>query len=319
MEAFTTEGATCIAVTYQQNRFLRPFATAWELIRHHRRYQVLCCQGFSYWNWINSVFAILVAKLLGKPITMVYRGGSFASFAARLPWVVLPLLRRVDQLVVPSGFLHREFEHHGLKHRIIPNVIEVDGWPYRRRVRLEPKMLWVRRLRSLYNPWMAIEVLQRVQQRYPGATLRVVGEGDMEKEMRQRIAAEGVRGVVLVGHLPLEKVREEFREADIFINTTDVDNQPRSVMEAMASGLPVVSTNVGGVPFLIEDRVHGILVPPRDPDAMAAAVLELLADPSVGLTLADNAIDLMRSCSWDSSRYRWAQVFADLGLVSVPQ
>ena len=319
VECFSAEGATCVAITHQQNRYLRPFATVWELIKHRRSYRVLCCQGFSYWNWINSVFAILVAKLLRKSITMVYRGGGFNDFVSKFPLAVLPFLRRVDQLIVPSGFLHREFEIRGLKHRIIPNVIELDGWPYRRRVRLEPKLLWVRRLRTEYNPWMGIEVLQRVQQRHPEATLRIVGEGYMEEEMRRRIAAEGVQGVELVGHLPLVKLRGQFSEADIFINTTNVDNQPRSVMEAMASGLPIVSTNVGGVPFLIDHRVHGILVPPRDPDAMAAAVLGLLADSSVGLMLTDHAIELIRGFSWRSTRYLWAQVFADLGLVPAPR
>jgi glycosyltransferase involved in cell wall biosynthesis len=314
VDNFTTEGATCVPVTYQQNRFLRPVATTWELLRHRRRYQVLCCQGFSNWNWINSAVAIVTAKILRKPITMVYRGGGFAAFAARAPWAVLPLLRRVDQLIVPSGFLHREFDKHRLRHRIIPNVIELDGWPYRRRERLEPKLLWVRHIRPGYNPWMAVEVLRRVRRRFPDATLTMAGSGNMEEEMRRRLAAEDEHGVTMVGHLPLAELRGLYDEGDIFINTTNVDNQPRSVMEAMACGLPVVSTNVGGVPFLIDDRVHGILVPPRDPDAMASAVLELLDAPELGLELAGAAIELIRSFSWKSSRFLWKQVFIDAGV-----
>ncbi len=314
-ESFTSEGAACLAVTYQQNRYLRPMATVWELFRHQRRYQVLCCQGFSFWNWINGIAAIATAKLLRKPVTMVYRGGGFPEFVARHPGMVLPWLRRVDRLVVPSGYLHREFEKHGLAHRIIPNIIEVDGWPYRRRERLAPRLLWVRHLRAGYNPWMAVEVLQRVQQRFPDATLKMAGDGGMETEMRARIAAEGILGVDLLGHISQAELRKHLSEGDIFISTTNVDNQPRSVMEAMACGLPVVSTDVGGVPFLIDDRVHGLLVPPRDPDAMAAAVLELLDDPALALGLADRAIELVRGFSWQVSRHKWAAVFGELGLL----
>lgn len=315
LESFTGEGADCLAVTYQQNRYLRPFATVWELLRHRGRYQVLCCQGFSFWNWINGIAAIATAKVLRKPVTMVYRGGNFPRFVASRPWAVLPWLRRVDRLVVPSGFLLREFEKHGIVARIIPNVIEVGGWPYRRRERLAPKLLWVRHLRSGYNPWMAIEVLQRVQQRFPEATLKMAGDGQMETEMRDRIAAERVQGVELIGHLSQDKLRRYYSEEEIFISTTNVDNQPRSVMEAMASGLPVVSTNVGGMPFLIEDRVNGILVPPRDPDAMASAVLELLDDSAMAVALTDHAIELVRGFSWKSSRHKWAAVFGELGLL----
>jgi glycosyltransferase involved in cell wall biosynthesis len=315
VDNFVAEGAACVPVTYQQNRFLRPFATGLELLRHRKRYRVLCCQGFSNWNWINSAVAILTAKLLRKPITMVYRGGGFAAFAARAPWAVLPFLRRVDQLIVPSGYLHREFDTYGLRHRIIPNVIELDGWPYRRRERLAPKLLWVRHIRPGYNPWMAVEVLERVRRRFPEATLTMAGDGNMEEEMRRRLHDENVQGVEMVGHLPLARLRELLAAGEIFINTTNVDNQPRSVMEAMACGLPVVSTNVGGVPFLIDDRVHGILVPPRDPDAMAAAVLELLDTPELALKLADAAIDLVRSFSWESSRHLWRQVFDDAGVL----
>jgi L-malate glycosyltransferase len=315
VDDFTAEGATCVPVTYQQNRFLRPFATAAELLRHRGRYQVLCCQGFSNWNWINSAFAIVTAKMLHKPITMVYRGGGFAAFAARAPWTVLPFLRRVDVLIVPSGYLHREFDKHGLRHRIIPNVIELDGWPYKRRERLAPKLLWVRHIRPGYNPWMAVEVLQRIRQRYPDATLTMAGDGNMEEEMRRRIADENVQGVTMVGHLPLVKLRELLTTGDIFINTTNVDNQPRSVMEAMACGLPVVSTDVGGIPFLIDHRVQGLLVPPRDPDAMAAAVCELLDDPALGLRLADAAIEMVRSFSWKQSRFLWRKVYEDAGVL----
>jgi glycosyltransferase involved in cell wall biosynthesis len=315
-DSFTADGARCFSISHVWNRWWRPVATVFWLIWHARRYDVLCCQGFSNRNWINGALAITVGKALGKRVTMVYRGGGFREFVKRSPWAVLPFLRRVDGLVVPSGFLHAEFVKHGLRHRVIPNVIELEGFPYRRRERLAPRILWVRHLRRGYNPWMAIEVLERVRRRFPDATLRMAGDGYMEEEMRARIAAENVTGVQLLGHLPLAELKRHYDESDVFINTTNVDNQPRSVMEAMASGLPVVSTNVGGVPFLITERENGLLVPPRNPDAMAAAVLELIDDPALGLRLADNAITMVRSFSWKVSRRKWAALFAELGLLS---
>ncbi len=318
VDNFGEEGAHPIPITYQQNRYLRPFATAWELIKHRKRYQVLCCQGYSFGNWVNGLFSVVVGRLLRKPITMVYRGGGFREFVAKRPWILLPFLRKVDQLIVPSGFLEAEFIKHELDPLIIPNLIELEGWPYRRREKLAPKLLWVRHLRTGYNPWMAVDVLQRVQERYPDATLRMAGDGHMEDEMRERLVAEGIRGVELLGHLPLEELQRHYAECDLFINTTNFDNQPRSVLEAMACGLPVVSTDVGGLPFLISHDVDGLLVPPNDPAPMTDAVLALLDDPALAQRLADQALEMVQEFSWDASRWKWASVFAKLGLIPAP-
>jgi glycosyltransferase involved in cell wall biosynthesis len=316
IEAFKAEGARVRPMTYQQNRFLRPLSIAYELWSHRRQYDALCCQGFSFGNWVNAAASIIIGKILGKPISLVYRGGGFREFAARWPWAVLPFLRRVDALIVPSGYLEAEFRKHGLNPQIIPNVIELDDWPYRRRRTLKPQLLWIRHLRSGYNPWMGVEVLRLVRQVYPEAMLRIAGSGPMENEIRERIVREGIEGVELLGHLPLTRIQELYAMSDIFLNTTNTDNQPRSVLEAMASGLPVVSTNIGGLPFLIEDRVTGILVPPRDPQPMAGAVLEILQSPSLGLALADSAKRQLPFFSWRVSRYKWARVFAELGLAT---
>jgi L-malate glycosyltransferase len=305
---FAAEGARTLSISHVQNRYVRPISTVLGLLWNARRYDVLCIQAFSYPNWINAACAVGVGRMLRKRVTMVYRGGGFREFASRMPWAVLPVLRRVDALVVPSGFLDLEFQKHSIPHRTIPNLIELQGWPYRRRVRPSPRLLWVRHLRSGYNPWMAIEVLERVRRRFPGATLRMAGDGHLRSEMLRRIAEGRIPGVEILGHLPLEDLMRHYSESDIFINTTNIDNQPRSVMEAMACGLPVVSTNVGGIPYLITDQVNGLLVPPRDPDSMASAVLALIDRPDLALRLADSAIEMVRSFSWSSNRSAWVEV-----------
>ncbi len=312
IQRFREEGAEVLPVTYQQNRYLRPIATAWELLRNAGRYDVLCCQGYSFFNWGNGALSILLGRMLGKPISMVYRGGGFREFVARFAPIVVPLLRKVDVLIVPSGFLEQEFPKHGLSARIIPNLIDLDGWPFRERERFAPKLLWVRHLRAGYNPWMAVEVLKIIRARYPEVILQMAGDGHMEGEMRQRLAEEDLGQVELLGHLPMDQLQRHYDACDVFINTTNYDNQPRSVLEAMACGLPVVSTDVGGLPFMIEDRVNGRLVPPIDPGPMADAVLEILDDPNHGHELVQGGLALARSFEWQVSRSKWAEVFRDL-------
>lgn len=314
IQRYQEEGARVIPITYQQNRYLRPFATAWEIWKARKSAEALCCQGYSFGNWINGLVSVVMGRMLGKPICMVYRGGGFREFVAKRPWILLPFLRKVDVLIVPSAFLQIEFEKHGLDARIIPNLIDLDGWPYRERRDFEPNLLWVRHLRAGYNPWMAVEVLRIVQEKYPGATLRMAGDGQMEEEMKRRLRDEKVRGVELLGHLPMKELQRHYDECDLFINTTNYDNQPRSVLEAMACGLPVVSTNVGGLPFLIDEGVNGLLVPPEDPQPMADAVLRILGDRDFARGLVDGGRQLVSTFEWRVSRFRWAEVYADLGL-----
>jgi phenylacetate-CoA ligase len=305
-QCFRQEGASVLPITHVQNRLLRPFATVFELVWRRARYHVVCCQAFSYRNWINSALAVSVARALGKRTVLVYRGGAFAEFVASYGWAVLPTLKRVDQLVTPSAFLAGEFRRRDLDVIVIPNVIDVTEWPHRRRLELPPRLLWVRHLRSGYNPLMALKVLHRIQRDYPDATLRMAGDGDMERELRTAIAERQLRGVTLLGHISGRELVREYDEAAIFINTTNYDNQPRSVLEAMACGLPVVSTNVGGIPYMLEPGRHAVLVAPNDTESMSTAILGLIRRPAAALAMADAARAHVEKFSWKSSRELWA-------------
>jgi glycosyltransferase involved in cell wall biosynthesis len=155
---------------------------------------------------------------------------------------------------------------------------------------------------------MALDVLQRVQYHYPDATLRMAGDGDMKQELQAAIAQQQIRGVTLLGHISGQELIREYDEASIFINTTNYDNQPRSILEAMACGLPVVSTDVGGIPYMLEPGRHAVLVPPSDADAMTTAILGFIRSPSAALAMADAARAHVEKFSWKSSRCLWGNV-----------
>jgi len=309
-DLFEADGAAVLRVTYQQNRYLRPFCTVAELLAQAPRFDVVCCQAFSFGNWVNAACAIALGRFLRKRVVVVYRGGGFIEFVSRYRWAVLPFLRRAHRVVVPSGFLREAMDRFGVRAHIIPNIIDLESWPYHRRDRFAPDLLWVRHLREGYNPWMAIEALRTVQHHYPNATLRMAGDGPLETSIRRWLAAESVTGVTLLGHLPMSELQRHYRECSIFISTTNYDNQPRSVLEAMASGLPVVSTNVGGVPFLVQNGVNGLLVQKGRADEMAQAVLRLLGDPAEARRLSEAGLDTVRQHSWAANRERWLDVLS---------
>ena len=102
------------------------------------------------------------------------------------------------------------------------------------------------------------------------------------------------------GRVPKAEVPQWLDRGDVFLNTTNVDNTPVSVIEAMACGLPVVSTAVGGVPYLIEHGKDGLLVPPSDARAMADAVRRLLKDPDLAEALARAARLKVEAWDWEA-------------------
>lgn len=312
-DAFESEGATVRRITTQQNRYLRPVSTLFEILGHGRAFDVACIQAFSYGNFVNAAVSIMAARRLGKRVVVVYRGGGAPQFLAKYGRFVIPVLRRVDSLVVPSGYLERVFRNHGFAPRIIPNVIDPSGFPFRPRSDFRPSMIWVRHLREGYNPQMAIEVLRRVQRDCPDATLTFVGEGALRTVLAESVERSGTQGVRFVGQVPQSAIAELLAASDIFLSTTNYDNQPRSLLEAMSAGLPVVSTNVGGVPFLVEDGKTGLLVPAKDVEAMSRAVLRIVREPGFGVRLVENARTQLQRFTWEATGPQWLKTLSDHG------
>ncbi len=307
-DAFANSGASVERVTFQQGRYRRPLSTMYELVAAKSNFDVLCIQAFSFGNFANAAAAILVGRALGKRVVVVYRGGGGPRFIRRFRPVVLPILRLAHEMVVPSGYLNHHLAEFRLATTIVPNVINLAQFPFRQREAFPPRLVWVRHLRTGYNPWMAVEVLRRVQIKYPEATLTMVGEGHMRAELVERVSSESIQGVTFTGDVPQREVAEWLSRSTIFINTTTVDNQPRSVLEAMSAGLPVVSTDVGGIPYLLEDGRTALLVPNGRADLMADRVLEVVASPALGQRLVEAGLQKARTCTWEAVEPRWLAI-----------
>jgi glycosyltransferase involved in cell wall biosynthesis len=123
-----------------------------------------------------------------------------------------------------------------------------------------------------------LDAVDELRATVPGLQLLIVGYGDEEEALAARIVELGLGGNVrMLGHR--EDVPAVLAAADVAVLSSDREGMPISVIEYMEAGLPVVSTRVGGLPDMIDDGVHGLLVPPRDPHALAAALGALLGDP----------------------------------------
>jgi glycosyltransferase involved in cell wall biosynthesis len=259
--------------------------------------------------------AARAARLAGKQIVLVLHGGRLPEFAAKHERRVAALLAAANAVIAPSPYLQEAFRRLRPDIRVLPNAVDLRAYPCRIREQACPRLVWLRSFHQIYNPAMAIEVLAQVRRRHREATLVMYGpdkDGSLAS-CRQRAAGLGVADAVrFAGVVPKEQVGRALAEADIFLNTANIDNTPVSVIEAMACGLCVVSTDAGGVPCLVGDGREGLLVRPGDADGMAEAVLRLLEDPPLCRRLSAAAREKAEEFGWESILPRWMDLLGSL-------
>jgi glycosyltransferase involved in cell wall biosynthesis len=248
----------------------------------------------------------------GPARILVLRGGALPDRAARQPRRVRRLLQRAEHVISPSRYLHDRLRPHvggDVAIDVIPNPLPIDTFPFRPRPALAPRLVWVRAFSDFYRPRAAVEVLAGLRRDFPDATLTMVGpdKGDGSFGATQARARElGVAdAVTFTGPVSREAVAVHLDAADIFLVTTSIDNTPVSVMEAMARGLPVVSTNAGGLPFLLEEGRFGRLCAVDDVPAMVSAIAGLLRDPAGAADLARGARAKAEEFAWSAVLPRW--------------
>jgi glycosyltransferase involved in cell wall biosynthesis len=262
----------------------------------------------SYWSFLlHPVPAMLAARALGRRVVLHYHSGEAEDHLASWGCLVHPWLRLADAIVVPSDYLRRVFERHGYPARVIRNIVDVERFPYRDRVPLRPRLLSVRNLEPHYRVEDTLHAFALLRRRHPGATLTIAGYGSEEPRLRHLASRSGLEGIRFAGRIEPGEVAALYDEADVFVNSSIVDNQPVSILEAFAAGLPVVSTAIGDIPAMVRHDKTGLLVPPGEPDRTARAVEALLDEPARALRLARNARREVERYAWPRVRRAWAE------------
>lgn len=275
-----------------------------------RRSDVAHVFSASYWSFLLApVPALLAAKLFGKRAVLHYHSGEADDHLSRWGALVHPWLRMADEIVVPSEYLREVFARHGYHAKVVRNVVDTTRFAYRERYPLKPKLLSVRNFESHYRVEDVIRAFPLVKAQYPQATLTVAGYGSQERMLHELAASLDVDGIRFVGRVEPEAVPALYDSADIFMNAAVIDNQPVSVLEAFASGLPVVSTGTGDIAAMLRHGEAGLLVPQRNPQALAAAAIHLLERPRRALELAQRARIEVELYTWDRISAEWAEVY----------
>lgn len=283
------------------------------LLKHVRNYDVVHLFSASYLSFvISQVPAILVAKLHGKPVLLNYRSGEAEDHLRRWGWSIGWILRMVDQIVTPSDYLVDVFAKFGFRARSVFNVIDPGAIRYRLRTKAEPRLLVPRALEPLYNVGCAIRAFEIVRTRYPQAQLTILGSGSQRSELEALVRKLDLSGVYFAGRVERDQIGRHYDRHDVLVNTTSIDNMPVSLLEGLAAGLPIVTTNAGGIPYLLQDRRNGHVVPVNDHAAIADRVMELLDNPREVERLSRVGREEVQKYLWESVAQDWYTLYRDV-------
>lgn len=290
---------------------LLPYLLA--LWRAAGRCQLMHVLANSGWAWrLFAVPAIRIARARGVPVIVNYHGGGAEAFFRRAGEADLAHLRAADAVVVPSDYLREVFARFGVDAVVVPNVIDTERFRPRPESR-EAGLFHVvvtRNLEPVYDNATALAAFALAAPRLGACLLTIAGSGP-ERTRLEALAGElGVADRVrFTGRIDNAAMPALYQGASVMVNPSRVDNQPVSILEAFACGVPVVSTNVGGVPRVAEDGRTALLVPAGEPQAMADALVRLANEDGLAARLAEAGLAESRRYTWPVARRAWLEQY----------
>jgi len=265
----------------------------------------------SYWSFLLAPLpAVMVARAFGRPVVLHYHSGEAPDHLARST-VARAVLARTSRNVVPSSFLADVFSGFGLRADIVPNLVDLAKFRFRERQPLRPRILSTRNFEPIYNVACTLRAFQLVQYHCPEASLTLVGGGSEAPKLKALAEALDLHHVTFAGRVSPDLIAGYYDSHDIYVQSPDIDNMPVSVLEAYSSGLPVVSTDVGGIPAILTHARHGLLAPAGDHQQLGRCILQLLEDPQRARDLARNAFDTCHAYTWTTLRRQWLGIYRD--------
>lgn len=304
------EGYVVEYTSDKKNQVLRLFDMITTTLLCVRKVDYVLIDTYSTSSFWYAFFCSQIARWFKTKYIPLLRGGDLPNRLKTNPNLCQFIFKNAFTNVAPSHYLLEAFKKNGFENVLfIPNSIQLKEYEFKNRIQLQPKLLWVRAFARIYNPKMAVEVLKSIKEQYPKATLTMVGpDKDGSLLETQEFAKNLNLEVNFTGKLSKKQWTDLAKEHDIFINTTHFDNTPVSVIEAMALGLPIVTTNVGGIPFMLTNGENALLVADNATGAMVQAIETLLLDVHLVQKLTINAKALAGSMDWQNVKLQWHQL-----------
>jgi glycosyltransferase involved in cell wall biosynthesis len=277
------------------------------------RYDVIHIFSASYYSFLLAPTpAVFIARLFGKKTILNYHSGEAADHLKIWKRTAIPTIRLFDKVIVPSGYLVDVFADFELKAQKIFNFVETERYHFRERKPLRPIFLSNRNFEAHYNIACILRAFSRIQENIPEAQMFVVGNGVKKAQIHQLAEELNLRNIEFLGPISPEKMPEIYERADIYLNSPNIDNMPISVIEAFSCGLLVVSTNAGGIPYIVENEKTGLLVEINDHVGLAHAAMSILESDESAQKIIAEAHKECDKYTWESVGVEWLKIYQEL-------
>ena len=302
-------------------RYLRTLLTFVNYLSHlifeARKHEVIHIfsaglSSFALW----TMPALFFGRLYGKKLILNYHDGQ-ADQHLRDWKSARRIIAWADRLVTPSFFLVDIFASHGIQAQSIFNIVDTNRFTFRERSVPRPIFMTNRILEPLYNVDCILRAFAIIQQRYPEATLTIAHDGVCRPGLEKLAQELGLRNTKFIGKVPHTQVAELYNAADIYLTSPNIDCMPVSLLECFASGLPIVATEAGGIPYISKDRESALLVPINDHEALAARSMELIETDGLAKRITDGGRIEVRKYDWEPVQAQWAALYEELAAEQV--
>ncbi len=311
-EVFQNNKIPVIKTSALLNKFTRALDVLATIFFKQHQYHLAITPyyGTRFAFYIEDISTRLL-KLLGKKVVLIAHSGGLPERIKNNPAKYLPILKRADLVVCPSGYLQHEFKKYQIESILIENVIKLNDYQFIQKDIFKPRLLWMRTFGDIYNPTMAVKVLAILKQKYQDATLVMCGRdtGALQEVIALTKELNLEDSVSFPGYIQTNEKPKYAASCDIYICTNKVDNAPVSTIEMMAMGIPIVSVNSGGIPFMVTDNFNGLLINYDEAPAMAEKIISIIEQPSLGKQLAANGYQTSLNYGDDAVFKKWEKIF----------
>ncbi|MFD2823345.1 glycosyltransferase family 4 protein [Lacinutrix iliipiscaria] len=304
------EGFEVYYSSSKTNKLARLLDMIWSCLTLSRKVDFVLIDTYSTLNFYYAFIISQLCRILRLKYITILHGGNLPNRLKQNPRLSSRIFNNAYKNVSPSLYLVDEFKNQGFIDVVyIPNAIEISKYPFLEKEYSSAKLLWVRSFSEIYNPSLAIHIFKELKDQDIKTKLCMVGpDSDGSVEKIKQLANDFNLEVTFTGKLTKEAWIDLSKEFNIFLNTTNFDNMPVSVIEAMALGLCVVSTNVGGLPYLINNNEDGLLVPPNDKTSFVDSIKKVIDNPSAIKAMTTKARKKVEAYDWQIVRLKWHEV-----------
>ena len=312
VKGLQSEGFHIYSASGLKNKYLRLADMIYTFLKNSNKFRIVLIDVYSTQNFWYAIIIARLARFFKKKYIPILHGGDLKNRFENSTYATAKLLENAYHIVSPSRYYKNEvisLGYHKVDH--IPNPIFIQNYTFKERNQFQPKLLWVRAFNEIYNPLMAIQALELILIKYPSAELCMVGpDKDGSFETCEKYVISKNLPVTFTGKLKKRDWTYLASNFDIFLNTSNIDNSPLSVIEAMALGLPVITTNVGGMPFLIEHSTDGILINKQAPEEISTWVDWIVNNPDQTKEITRRAREKVLNFDWDKIKDDWKELLA---------